>query len=238
MAKPYLTAPASSLKVDCTPTDRFVRFEYVGSPETLIKAGAVEVGMTKPERSGKPRFDTFGDRFTRHKLRNGRIRITRIVTDSARAAALPGASGDLSTPLLTKLRATPDQVVPAGNDIYLCYAGTKASLIRDSVAPADAFDFRDRKRDKWLGGNSGVMWVEALRDGFYMVKRTCEPKMVVAVNNSEAWAAILTGKVTGTARKLDRYVGRFQRHAMWITTGNVIVPQWAAMVGERLGAAL
>jgi hypothetical protein len=224
--------------VECTASDRFVRFEYIGSAQGLLACGAVEPGMTDASRPGRLRLDSNGDRFWRAKIGPDRFRILRMITSTAVATGLPGAPSELITPMLAELHSAPDEIARDECEHFYYYAGTKEALIREGLLKASQLQFKPGRWEKCDRDQSGVIWIDRLRDGFYMVRRAERFVARPKIDNQSVWAALLLGRVEGDARKRDTHVGIKRRHALWISAGNVIVPQWAAMVGERLEAAL
>src|SRR5690242_18525875 len=85
----------------CPPIDRVkvsheflgecvVWINYAGRAADLIAIGAIEPNMDSRGRPGIRRLDSYGDNFSRSVGRDGTISVCRLVTNLARARALPG----------------------------------------------------------------------------------------------------------------------------------------------------
>lgn len=71
-----------------------ISVSYLGQPEALIAAGAIEPAMALPGRRGLELRDSFGDRFRRDRYKDGDLRIQRLITSTQRARSLPGVPPD------------------------------------------------------------------------------------------------------------------------------------------------
>jgi hypothetical protein len=245
-----LPAPRQSVTVECEVTDSRIRFEYTGTADELLAAGAIEPGMTDPGKGGVSRRDSFGEPFRRKKHKDGRYSILRNVSDTERARQMPGAPEDLSTELLRELHAQPGEVIEEkdhGRSVRI-YAGTRDALIAKGVVTAE--DFAGAKFEapfyQQFFREGPIRWLTRLRDGFYRVERDDRAgrmspgrieslmKWIRGCEEAEKKAAFLAGATGRPPCPRDRCIGRYQRPVRWTAVGDVLLVDWRALAIDRL----
>jgi hypothetical protein len=232
-----LQPPYEAISVAIDIQDKYVRFDYFGPADLLIACGAASPDMIRPGKSGKRRFDRYGDPFRRDK-RLKAIGIIRFITDTVRARAMPGATGDMLTDNLRQLIANPSRVVveERTNRHTRFYYGTKEMLIAKGIALAEMFEkkFDNVFQGNYEHGEQDVLWVYRLRDGFFGVEK--EGALSSDINelatkypDMPAKTALLIGSSGAKDFQMrDRPVGRYQRQVQWTTIEQqLIIPNWS-----------
>ena len=88
-----LTAPHSGSRVSVEFQVDKILVSYIGTPDALLAAGAIEAPMAVAGRRGaQGRCDSKGNYFVRIKRPNGEISVRRHFRNGADAAGLPGVN--------------------------------------------------------------------------------------------------------------------------------------------------
>lgn len=186
--------------------ESFLTVSYQGSADALLRSGCVEDQMTRPGRAGSPRCDANGHEFRFRRCQHGQIRVTRKITKTVDALALPGVTEDDLSPVVLAIQKDPAKVVFEDSPQGL----RKLHGLKAALAPLGLVDADLLTQPGWVDG----LWIVAGMDEIVSLYLT--PNHPVPSRIRE-----LFSRHPGS-----RCFVRGERAIEYTTSGNLISPDW------------